>query len=190
MTMTTSSAPQTKVVNGVNLTQLTENIRAIQKQPELADFKFRAQNRWINGGHNETQIQDYYGTCQEFNSRKEPFVLEADEPPVLLGEDRGANPVEYLLASLSACMTTALSYHAAARGLKLESVESELEGDIDMHGFLDLDPKVRKGYKEIRVKMKVKGDGAPATLMELAKKSPVLDVVSRGTEVKILVEKL
>ena len=190
MTTTTMSPPQTKLVNGVNLTQLAENIRAIRKQPRLADFKFRAHNRWVDGGHNETRIQDYYGTGQELYSRQEPFVLSADEPPVLLGEDHGVNPVEYLLTALTSCMTTALVYHAASRGLKLESVESELEGDIDLHGFLDLDPKVRKGYTEIRVRMKVKGDGDPATLSECAQKSPVLDVVRRGTNVRISVEKL
>jgi uncharacterized OsmC-like protein len=190
MSTATINPSNSKVVNGVNLTQLAENIRSIRKQPELADFKFRAHNLWIDGGHNQTEIKDYFGLCQEIHSRYQPFVLDADEPPVLLGEDRGANPVEYLLASLSSCMTTALAYHAAVHGLKLESIESQLEGDIDMHGFLDLDPKVRKGYTEIRIKMKVKGEGDPDTWAELAKKSPTYDTVSGSTDVKLIVEKV
>ncbi len=183
---TQSTADQ--VVNGVNVTQLTQTIQAIRAQPTLADFKFRVNNTWVDGGYNRAQVGDFYGTGQEISHAKS-FAFEADEPPVLLGTDKGANPVELLLTALSACMTTTLAYHAAARGIQLEAVESEYEGDIDLHGFLDLNPNVRKGYKEIRVTFKVKSDADEATLTELVKKSPVFDVVTRPTPVHITIVK-
>lgn len=115
--------------NGVNVTKLAATIRAIEKQPELAQFKFRARNQWDDGGHNVATVDTFYGTCQEMQ-HKAPLVMHADEPAVLLGEDQGANPVEFVLAGLSGCMTTTLAYHAAGRGLNLESIESEYDGDI------------------------------------------------------------
>jgi uncharacterized OsmC-like protein len=184
----TTTAIQETVLNGVNVTRLGQTIEAIEKQPELAEFKFRAQNRWIEGGHNRATINEYYGTCQELE-RTQDFVVNNDEPPVLLGEDQGPNPVEHILAGLSGCMTTTLAYHAAARGLKIDDIRSEFEGDLDLRGMLDLNPNVRNGYREIRVKFKVKGDVDEATIHELVRKSPVFDVVSNPVPVKIVIEK-
>ena len=175
--------------NGVNVTRLGATIKAIEAQPELAQFKFRATNQWDTGGHNQATIDSFYGTCQEME-HKRPFVMDADEPPVLLGEDNGANPVEFVLAGLSGCMTTTLAYHCAGRGLNVESIESEFEGDIDLHGLLDLDPNCRSGYREIRVKFKVKGDADEATIQELLRKSPVYDTLANPVKIKVEVEKV
>jgi len=187
--MTTRTQAKEIMRNGVNATKLAATIRAIQTQPELAQFKFRARNQWDTGGQNEATIDTFYGACQEME-HKQPFVMPADEPPVLLGQDKGANPVEFVLAGLSGCMTTTLAYHCAGRGLNLESVQSEYEGDIDLHGLLDLDPNVRSGYREIRVKFKVKGDADEATIQELVRKSPVYDTLSKPVNIKIEVEKV
>ena len=124
-----------KNINGVDVSRLSETIEAIKANPELAKFRFRARNKWIYGGHNRTEIKDFYGASKEDTSRTESFVMDADEPPILLGEDKGANPVEYVLTALAACLTTSMVYHAAARGIKIEEVESRLEGDLDLHGF-------------------------------------------------------
>ncbi|CAI2717561.1 OsmC family protein [Nitrospina watsonii] len=182
--MSNQAAQNQKVVNGVNVTQLEETIQAVKGQPELAQFKFRARNTWKDGAQNKVEFDDYYGTCQELKHGR-PFQFQADEPPALLGKDQGANPAEYLLTALSACMTTSLVYHAAAAGIDLENVESEYEGDIDLHGFLDLDPAVRKGYKEIRINFKVKTDADKKKLAELVKHSPIFDVVTNPTPVKV-----
>ena len=121
---------EAKVINGVDVTALGETIKAISRDPDLAQFKFRVTNRWDTCGHNRTTVQDFYGTKQEI-PHAETFTLEADEPPVLLGTDQGANPVEHLLNALVSCLTSAMVYHAAARGIAIESVESTVEGDID-----------------------------------------------------------
>lgn len=176
------------VMNGVDVERLGQTIQAIQKDPGLAKSQFRATNRWVNGGHNRSSIQGFYSAGQEDTSRTKPFVLEADEPPVLFGKNEGANPVEFVLHALAACVTTSLVYHAAARGITLESVESQLEGDLDLRGFLGLSDQVRRGYKEIRVKFKVKSDASPEQLEELTKFSPVYDIISTAVPVSIQME--
>jgi len=186
---TTTTAPKETVLNGVNATKLGQTIEAIKQNAEIGQFKFRARNQWDLGGHNQATIDTFYGACQEME-HKQPFKLDADEPAVLLGEDNGANPVEFVLAGLSGCMTTTLAYHAAGRGLKIEDISSEYEGDIDLRGLLDIDPNVRPGYREIRVKFKVKGDVDEATVQELIRKSPVYDTLSNPVKIRIEVEKV
>ncbi len=180
-----SQATMSGVMNGVDVERLGQTITAVQKDPGLAKSQFRAINRWVSGGHNRSTIQGFYAAGQEDTSRTNPFVLDADEPPVLLGQDKGANPVEFVLHALAACLTTSLVYHAAARGIRIESMESQLEGDLDLQGFLGLSDQVRRGYKEIRVKFKVKSDAAPEQLEELTKFSPVYDIVSNPVPVSI-----
>jgi uncharacterized OsmC-like protein len=184
-----SQAIMNGVVNGVDVDRMGTTIQAIQQNPSLAAFRFRADNRWIDGGHNRSTIQSFYGAGQEDTVRTEPFLLDADEPPVLLGKDQGANPVEYVLHALAACLTTSLVYHAAARGIHIESVESTLEGDLDLQGFLGISNQVRKGYKAIRASITVKSDASPEQLKELAKFSPVYDIVSNPVPVSIQIDK-
>jgi uncharacterized OsmC-like protein len=186
---TTAPVQQETQLNGVNVAKLKQTIGAIRQNPDIAQFKFRAKNRWNIGGHNRARIDSFYGACQEMEHDR-PFEFEADEPAVLLGEDQGANPVEFVLAGLSGCMTTTLAYHAASRGLKIDEISSEYEGDIDLHGLLDLDPNIRSGYREIRVKFKVSGDVDEATVKELVRKSPVFDTLANPVSIRIELEKV
>ncbi|MCI0390464.1 MAG: OsmC family protein [Acidobacteria bacterium] len=176
-------------INGVDVNQLFTTIDAIKETPSLAKFKFRAANKWINGGHNRTTIRDFYGAGKEDTSRKQLFVVDNDEPAVLLGKDKGANPVEYVLHALAGCLTTSLVYHAAAQGIEIYEVESEFEGDLDLHGFLGLSDQVRNGYENIRVTFRIKADAPEATLRELVelaqKRSPVFDIVSNPVSVSV-----
>jgi uncharacterized OsmC-like protein len=188
--MTTNTTDRKVMMqNGVNVTALGATIEAIRQQPKLAQFKFRASNQWDTGAHSVATVENFYGTGQEME-HKQPFTLHADEPAVLLGEDQGASAGEFVLAGLSACLTGTLVYHSAARGLNIESIESEYEGDVDLQGFLDLDPNVRPGYREIRVKFRVKGDADEATIQELLRKSPVYDTLANPVKIKIEVEKV
>lgn len=176
-------------INGVNVDQLFATIGAIKETPGLASFKFRAANKWINGGHNRTTIKGFYGAGQEDTSRTAAFELDNDEPAVLLGEDKGANPVEQVLHALAGCLTTSLVFHAAAQGITIDEVESEYEGDIDLRGFLALSDKVRNGYQNVRVTFRIKAD-APAEklqeLIELAQqRSPVFDTLSNPVSIKV-----
>ncbi len=181
-----------KTLNGVNVDDLFTTIDAIKEQPTIAKFKFRAKNKWVDGGLNRTTIKDFDGACQT-HQHKNAFVFEADEPPVLLGEDRGANPVQYALTALVACITTTLVYHAAARGIQLEEVESRREGDLDLHGFLGLDDNVRNGYEGVKVTFKIKADAPAEELEEICKLgptySPVFDIFTNKVPVSVQLEK-
>ena len=176
-------------INGVDVDQLFSTIDAIKETPGLAKFEFRANNRWINGGHNRTSVKDFYGAGREDASRKQTFVFDNDEPVVLLGEDNGANPVEFVLHALAGCLTTSLVYHAAAQGIKIDAVESTFEGDLDLRGFLGMNEDVRNGYEGIRVTFKIKADAPEEKLKELCelaqKRSPVFDIVTNRVPVKV-----
>ena len=179
---------QANITNGVNVTALSDTIDAVKNDNELAAFCFRANNCWIDGGHNRSTIQSFYGCRTEDSTRTKAFIMDADEPAVLLGEDNGANPVEYVLHALAACLTTTMVYHAAARGIEIKTIESALEGDLDLRGFLGLSDDVRKGYHQIRVNFKVQSEADASLLRELAKFSPVYDVVSNSLPVEINIE--
>jgi uncharacterized OsmC-like protein len=180
-----------KEVNGINVEQLFNTIEAIKKKPEIAGFKFRATNKWIGGTHNRATVKDFYGGGQEDASR-DPLVFELDEPPVLCGNNLGANPVEYLLVALSGCLTTSLVAHAAARGIAINKVESRYEGDLDLRGFLGLAPDVKVGFDQIRVYFKIDADIPEAQKEELVrmaqKYSPVFNTVTNPTAVSVQLE--
>lgn len=184
---THKAPPLAATINSVDVGALAKTIDAIKHEPALSAFQFRARNTWLGGGLNRSTIQDYSGAGQE-QARAKPFTLNADEPPVLLGEDRGANPVEFVLHALAACLTTTMAYHAAAHGIAIRSIRSELEGDLDLRGFLGLADNVRKGYHHVRVKMRVASDAPADELARLAKFSPVYDIVSNSLPVEVTVE--
>ncbi|WP_299536006.1 OsmC family protein [Ulvibacterium sp.] len=177
------------IKNGVNVDQLVETIEAVQGTPELAKFEFRTKTNWITGGHCVSSAKSFYGVCQEDTSRKETFTMEADHPNVLLGEDKAATPAEIVLHALGSCLTGAMVYHAAANGIEIEGAEASLKGGADLHGFLGLDPEVRKGFDGITVKFKVKSDASEEQLRNLAQFSPVFDMLSNPTPVSIEFEK-
>ena len=175
-------------VNGIDMDVLQGTVSAIQQDPDLGKCRFHVSNKWLSGNHNCTTISSFYGAKQE-NSHKQPFELHADEPPILAGEDQGPNPVEHLLNALAGCLTTALVAHAAVRGIEIEEVESEIEGDLDINGYLGLSKDVPKGYKDIRVKIKVKAkEENIERLKRLAEFSPVYNTLIHGTNVDLQVE--
>ncbi len=175
------------VVNGVELETLMGTVKAIQADPELGVCHFRATNKWLNGNHNRSTVTGFYGAKQELQ-HKQTFTMDADEPAILAGDDNGANPVEHLLHALASCLTTSMVAHAAVRGIAIEEMESEFEGDIDLNGFLGLDANVPKGYTAIRAKFRVKADPKDMDqIRELARFSPVYNTLTNGTPVDVQV---
>lgn len=187
MTMQTKIA--TNTLNGMDVDQAMATIRAISDDPEIARFRFRARNRWITGGENRSTIKDFYGAKAEDTSRAEAWEFTNGEPPVLLGHNEGANPVEFLLHALAGCVTTTFVLHAMARGIKVNTLATELEGDIDLHGLLGMNDAVHPGYEEIRIRMQVDADCSDAALADLMAyaqaHSPVCNTICRPVPVKI-----
>lgn len=178
-------------IHGVDVDQLEETISHIESDPSLARFTFRANTKWEEGARSRTEIQGFYGAGKEDESRKRPFILEGDEPDVLLGTNQAPNAVETLLHALSSCLAVGFAYNAAARGIEVESVDFELEGDLDLHAFLGLaDPEEsRPGYQNIDVRYRVKADAPREELVELCeyvqKTSPVMDALRNPVTVSV-----
>src|ERR671934_1637857 len=183
------SAVADTIRNGVDTGKMFATLDLIKAQPELAKFQFRATNRWLGGAHNRSTIKDFYAAGGEDTTRSGPFEIDAGEPAILLGSDTGANPAEYLLHALAACLTTSIVYVAAARGVRLTRVESSLEGDMDVQGALGLDDEIRNGFEQIRVSFVVEGDAPEEKLREVVaraqRRSAVFDMVTNGVPVTV-----
>jgi uncharacterized OsmC-like protein len=178
-------------MNGVDTPTLFATIGAVKAQPELAKFRFRATNVWLQGTHSRSRIATFDGAGGAQRHARE-FAYDADHPQVLVGRDQGPTPVEFLLHALAACLTAGIGNVAAARGVTLYEVESTVEGDIDLRGILGISGEVRNGYEQIRVTFKVKGDAPPERLRELVAqsraRSAVFDVITNGVPVLVSVD--
>ena len=176
--------------NGVDTATLFATLDAVRATPQIGTFQFRATNRWISGTHNQSTLHGFYGAMQEME-HQQPFVFDADHPAVLVGTDHGPTPVEFLLHALAACLTAGIANIAAARGVNLESVESTVEGDIDLNGILGLSDDVRNGYEQIRISFKLRGDD-PEKLRQVVEqsrqRSAVYDIVTNGVPVAVEVD--
>jgi uncharacterized OsmC-like protein len=191
MTMTTNRYAKVAPshINGLDVQAAMDTIAALKADKSLARFQFRARNTWVNGGENRSTIHDFYGAGQEDTSRTEPFDFTNGEPPVLLGSNEGANPVEFLLHALAGCVTTTFVLHAMARGISIRSLSTELEGNIDLQGLLALDETVPAGYEQINIRMHVEADCSDEELDDLLafaqQHSPVCNTVCRPIPVVI-----
>jgi uncharacterized OsmC-like protein len=175
--------------NGVDTGKMFATLDLIKEQPALARFQFRASNRWIDGAHNRSTIKDFYAAGGEDATRAETFEIDAGEPAILLGCDTGPNPAEYLLHALAACLTTSIVYVAAARKVRLTSVESTLTGDMDVRGALGVSVEPRNGFERIGVSFRVTGEAPAEKLREVVERararSAVYDMVTNGVPVAI-----
>ncbi|MCO6439595.1 MAG: OsmC family protein [Nitrococcus mobilis] len=183
------NASSNDIRNGFNIEQMNQTVEALRQDPSLAQFEFRARNRWISGGENRSTIQSFYGAGREDDSRKEPFVFTNGEPPVLLGNNEGGNPVEFLLHALAGCVTTTTVLHAAARGIRIKSLSTELTGTMDLQGLLALDETAPIGYKHIQIDMQIEADCSEQELDELLvftkAHSPVCNTVCQPVPVTL-----
>jgi len=175
--------------NGLDMEALVGTVEAVKQDPSLGNFEFRATNQWINGGENRSRIKEFYGAGCEDESRTDAFEFTNGEPPVLLGANEGANPVEFLLHALAGCMTTTTVLHAAARGIQIESLSTELVGTIDVQGLLALDDSVPVGYEQIQINMDIKADCSDEELDDLLAfaqdHSPVCNTICRPVPVSV-----
>jgi uncharacterized OsmC-like protein len=180
---------ETTRMNGLDTGRMVETVGAIKADPTLARFEFRNANQWISGGENRSTIQGFYGAGQEDTSRSAPFVFTNGEPPVLLGANEGANPVEFLLHALAGCVTTTTVLHAFFNDTATTEIYTRLVGDIDLQGLLDLDETVPAGYRQIAIEMDIDADCSDEELDDLLEfaegHSPVCNTVCRPVPVTL-----
>lgn len=185
MTVTTNPSE----TNGVDVATLFATLDAVKAQPEIARFQFRARNSWQGGTHSRSEFSDFHGATQEMEHRS-VTVVDSDHPAVLVGEDHGPTPVEYLLHGIAACLTAGVANIAAARGVRLHKVSSTVQGDIDLLGIFGMsDGTVRNGYEQVKVTFHIEGDADEETLRGLVeqsrRRSAVYDVLTNPTPVVI-----
>jgi uncharacterized OsmC-like protein len=179
--------------NGIDVEQLVQTIEAVKTDPDLASFTFRAKTTWKEGTRSIAEIGTFEHAGEEDRSRAAPFLLEGDEPPVLLGQNGGPNAVELVLAALGFCYSVGFVANAAARGIALDELSYEIEGDLDLRDFLGIGDGTRPGYTEIRAKAIVKAPGtSEQDLQELCTyvqdTSPVRDVLANPVQVTTTLE--
>jgi uncharacterized OsmC-like protein len=183
--MTTTMSP-----NGVDVAALFTTLDAVKSDPELAKFRFMATNRWVSGTHNRSTIHGFFGARQDM-VHTGTWTYDADHPAVLVGQDNGPTPVEYLLHALAACLASGLANIAAARGVELAEVTTRVEGDIDLLGILGLSDEVRNGFQQISVHFTLRGDHPDklrAVVEQSRRRSAVYDMLTNGVPVSIEVD--
>ena len=169
-----------------------ETIGAITDDPSVGQFTFRARSTWESGTHSVGEIGAFGHAGAEDSSRAAPFVLQGDEPPVLLGANKGPNALELLLQALAFCYAVGYVANAAARGIDITRMDYEVEGDFDVRPFLGLDGP-RPGLTAIRVRGVVSSPDATAEqLQELCRyvqdTSPVRDCLVSAVPVETTLE--
>jgi len=146
--------------NGVDGPSVFAVIDGVKGQPGMAQFQFRAGNKWIDGTHNRSAIQGLFGRGQEDISRTEPFTYDVAHPAVLIGDSNGPAAVGFPLHAIDRCLTSGLANVAAARGATRHRVPSTVRGDIDLLGILGLSDTARNGCRQVRVSFEIEGDAS------------------------------
>jgi uncharacterized OsmC-like protein len=176
------------VNNGVNVGALLAAREALKSAPQAAKFTWRASCKWQNGTHSETKIKGFHGLGEEQKHRTE-FSFDADHPEIFASEDLGATPIEFVLVGLASCLTAGVAAVAQNRGIQLRSVESKLEGKMDIRGILGIDSDVRNGYDDIKVTFKIDADASKkeieALIAQSQKRSAVYDVITNPVNVTV-----
>jgi uncharacterized OsmC-like protein len=176
------------VNNGVNVQALLDAREALKGAPEAAKFTWRASCKWQNGTHSRTSVQGFFGLGGE-QQHKTETSFEADHPEVFASEDKGITPIEYVLVGLASCLTAGIAAVAQNRGIQLRSVESKLEGKMDIRGILGIDSDVRNGYDDVKVRFTIDADASKpeieALVAQSVKRSAVYDVITNPVNVTV-----
>ena len=174
--------------NGVNVDALLDARKALSEAPEAAKFQWRAQCEWLEGTQSRSTVEGFFGLGEE-QKHKSVFTFDADHPEVCASEDRGATPVEIVLAALASCLTAGIASVAQLREIQLRSVTATVEGGMDIQGILGMDSEVRNGFDGIKVTYTIDADATPdeikAIVAQSQKRSAVFDALTNPTNVTV-----
>jgi uncharacterized OsmC-like protein len=144
--------------NGLDLESLGKVVEEIKNDDSKGFARFKVSSSWKGQTRSEARVQSYFLNGQEIPRQ---FSIVADEPYELLGQNSAPNPQELLMAAFNACIMVGYVASAAVMGVNLDAVEIETEGELNLRGFLGLDPNVKPGYDSIQYTVRLKGDGSP-----------------------------
>ena len=162
--MQNSSLSSSCVVNGIDTDAVHTLIESVEANPAQGMTHWQVASTWQGGMHSRARVDSF-----AIGGTRVPrcFSIDIDEPLELGGGNAYANPQEYLLAGLNACMMVGYSALCALQGITLQKLEITTEGDIDLRGFFGLDPAVAPGYRELRTRVVIKGDGTEDQLRKI-----------------------
>ena len=152
------------VVNGINVDDLFALIEGVRRDAAKGKTNWRVTTTWQGQARSRAHVEGF-GIGGEQVPRR--FSIDIDEPCELGGSNRFANPQEHLIAALNACMTVGYVAQCAVRGITLESLEIETDGEIDLRGFLGIDPAVPPGYEKLSYTVRIKGSGTKEEFTEI-----------------------
>lgn len=176
---------QATVVNGINVDDVTALIEGVKRDPAKGKTHWRVNSTWQGQARSRSKVEGF-----EIGGERVPrqFTIDIDEPNELGGSNRHANPQEHLFAALNACMIMGYAAQCSLRGITIEKLEIETQGDIDLRGFLGLDPSVPPGYPNLSYVVRIKGSGTREQFVEVHKAvmatSPNFHNVSRPVDLK------
>lgn len=155
---------QPKIINGLNVDDVATLIENVRNDPANGATKWKVSSVWKGRTHSRSTVSSFFIGGEE---SKRDFAIDIDEPEELGGGNRFANPQEYLLAALNACMMVGYVALCSLNDIRIDSLEIETEGDIDLRGFFALDEDVSPGYERLKYKVRIKGDAAKETFEEI-----------------------
>jgi len=163
--MTTLTAPsKNATINNIDVEALKSTITAVDANPDEGMTRWRISSKWMGG----TRADHHVKGCEIGGKAIDrAFTLKSDEPVELCGGNQHANPQEYLMAGLNACMMVGYAAVAALMGIRLTTLEVDVSGDIDLRGFLGLDPHVKPGYGGLKQTVRIAGDATPEQFRKL-----------------------
>lgn len=171
--------------NGYDVDVIMHAVKTVVDEPSLGRSHFRVRNTWNGGARNSSFVDGFYALGEE-RVRTPGFMLHNDEPPLLAGSDSAPNPAEQLLHALAGCITVGITAHAAVRGIQINSLSCEVEGDIDIRGFLGTDERAPRGFTSIRVRFEIDADPKDmAVIRELVAYSPIMNTLTNRTPVEV-----
>ena len=154
----------TSIVNGIDLKALDETVEAINQDAGCGNVQFRVKTEWLGQTRSQSTVDGYRIGGQEV---ARSFKVVADEPCELLGTDSAPNPQELLMSAVNACMIVGYVAQASVRGIRLDECRIEMEGELDLRGFLGIDESVPPGYRRINYTVTLEGDGTREQFEEI-----------------------
>jgi uncharacterized OsmC-like protein len=156
--------PAPNTINGLNVDDVAALIDAVKADSAAGQTRWRVKSEWQDRTHNRTTVEGFEIGGEKVERR---FVIDVDEPEQLGGGNAYANPQEYLLAALNSCMMVGYVALCSLNGIKLEKLEIETTGDIDLRGFLGISDQVVPGYEDLAYTVRIKGDATPEQFEEI-----------------------
>lgn len=162
--MAALEAKKVGTVNGLDVDALHKVVEEVKNDPGKGIVEFKVKTCWQGGARSEAAVEAYRLGGREIKRR---FTIKADEPLELLGENSAANPQELLMTALNACICVGYVAGAAVNGITLSKLEIETTGQLDLRGFLGIDPSVRPGYESLQYVVRIAGNGTPEQFREI-----------------------